>query len=59
MNYSRVLLVFFLLLYQVQFAQFTDEINSNRPGKSMMAFAVGKKIIQLELNEYKDKFNAK
>ncbi|MEZ4854540.1 transporter [Flavobacterium sp.] len=30
------------------FAQFTDEINSNRPGKSMMAFAVGKTIVQTE-----------
>jgi hypothetical protein len=33
---------------QLSVAQFTDEINSNRPGKSMMAFAVGKKIIQTE-----------
>ena len=43
-------LVLFLLIitYQISFSQFTDEINSNRPGKSMMAFAVGKKIIQTE-----------
>lgn len=33
---------------QISFGQFTDEINSNRPGKSMMAYAVGKKIIQTE-----------
>ena len=33
---------------QISLAQFTDEINSNRPGKSMMAFAVGKTIIQTE-----------
>ncbi len=33
---------------QISFGQFTDEINSNRPGKSMMAFAVGKTIIQTE-----------
>ena len=42
----------FILLFgitsQISFGQFTDEINSNRPGKSMMAFAVGKKIIQTE-----------
>ena len=42
----------FLLLFgitaQLSFGQFTDEINSNRPGKSMMAYAVGKKIIQTE-----------
>ncbi len=29
-------------------AQFTDEVNSNRPGKSMMAFSVGKNVIQTE-----------
>lgn len=36
------------IISQVSFGQFTDEINSNRPGKSMMAFSVGKKIIQVE-----------
>ncbi|WP_309609218.1 transporter [Flavobacterium sp.] len=30
------------------FAQFTDQINTNRPGSSMGAFSVGKKIIQAE-----------
>ncbi|CAM3886687.1 transporter [Flavobacterium cucumis] len=44
--------VFLILLLgttsQTSFGQFTDEINSNRPGKSMMAFAVGKKIFQVE-----------
>ena len=29
-------------------AQFTDEVNSNRPGKSMMAFSVGKSVFQTE-----------
>jgi hypothetical protein len=29
-------------------AQYTDEVNSNRPGKSMMAFSVGKNVIQTE-----------
>ncbi|WP_445719603.1 transporter [Flavobacterium sp.] len=42
----------FILIFgissQISFAQFTDEINSNRPGRSMMAFSVGKKIIQTE-----------
>jgi len=42
----------FILIFgissQILFAQFTDEINSNRPGRSMMAFSVGKKIIQTE-----------
>lgn len=30
-------------------AQFTDVINSNRPGESMAAFSVGKTVIQAEL----------
>lgn len=37
-----------LISFQTAKAQFTDEINSNRPGRSMMAFAVGKSIIQAE-----------
>ena len=34
-----------LLAIQFSFAQFTDDINSNRPGRSMMAFSVGKTVI--------------
>lgn len=37
-----------LFIFQNNFAQYTDVINSNRPGESMSAFAVGKKVIQLE-----------
>lgn len=48
MQYSRIIVVLILFVFQNQYAQFTDEINSNRPGKSMMAFSVGKKIIQAE-----------
>uniref|UniRef100_UPI00404A4666 transporter n=1 Tax=Flavobacterium sp. TaxID=239 RepID=UPI00404A4666 len=48
MQYSRIVVALLLFVFQNQYAQFTDEINSNRPGKSMMAFAVGKKIIQAE-----------
>lgn len=49
MKTQRLLFIFTLVITcQISFAQFTDEINSNRPGKSMMAFAVGKKIIQTE-----------
>ena len=60
MRYPKALVVLLLFVYQIQFAQFTDEINSNRPGKSMMAFAVGKKVFQTELgltylNENHDK----
>ncbi|VXB74230.1 conserved exported hypothetical protein [Flavobacterium sp. 9AF] len=48
MKYSKILVFLILFVYQAQYAQFTDEINSNRPGKSMMAFSVGKSIVQLE-----------
>lgn len=37
-----------ILFVQIASAQYTDVINSNRPGKSMMAFSVGKSVIQLE-----------
>lgn len=41
-----------LLLPLVSFAQYTDQINSNRPGESMSAFAVGKSVIQIETGAY-------
>lgn len=44
----KLLVILTLLMYKQNFAQYTDVINSNRPGKSMMAFAVGKSVIQLE-----------
>ncbi|MNK79096.1 hypothetical protein D3C87_987540 [compost metagenome] len=37
---------------QLFFAQYTDVINSNRPGESMSAYAVGKSVIQAELGVY-------
>ena len=44
--------VLFILIFgitsQITFGQFTDEINSNRPGRSMMAFSVGKSVFQTE-----------
>ena len=43
-----------LLLFttSLNYAQFTDEINSNRPGKSHGAFSVGKTVIQAEAGTY-------
>ena len=38
-----------LFFFSFSFAQFTDVINSNRPGKSMAAFSVGKTVFQTEL----------
>ena len=34
---------------QLFFAQYTDVINSNRPGETMSAYAVGKSVIQAEI----------
>lgn len=44
----RGLGLFFLFLPSVIHAQYTDQINSNRPGASIGAFAVGKGIVQFE-----------
>ena len=44
---SALLLVSFGL-----FAQYTDVINSNRPGVSRSAFSVGTNVIQLEAGPY-------
>ena len=38
----------FLLMGYISFAQYTDQINSNRPGYSIGAFAVGKNVLQFE-----------
>lgn len=41
-----------LLIPQFFFAQYTDVINSNRPGETMSAYAVGKSVIQAEIGVY-------
>ncbi len=46
------ILLGFLLIPLWSFAQYTDQINSNRPGETMSAFAVGKSVIQLETGAY-------
>ena len=48
MNTKSFLLVSFFLISTTQYGQYTDIINSNRPGKSMSAFSVGKTVIQAE-----------
>jgi len=45
---KRLLLIGFLMNTTYHFAQYTDIINSNRPGKSMSAYSVGKTVIQAE-----------
>lgn len=49
LRYSVILLLFFPIL---SFGQYTDVINSNRPGLSVSAYAVGKNVIQLELGAF-------
>ena len=49
---KRMLVAGFLLISVSQYAQYTDIINSNRPGKSMSAFSVGKTVIQAEAGLY-------
>lgn len=49
MKLQPSILVFILIVcFQNSFGQFTDDVNSNRPGRSMMAFSVGKTVIQTE-----------
>ena len=52
-NYNRMKFVSFLISVLLlcatkSFAQYTDEINTNRPGESMNAYAVGNKVLQFE-----------
>jgi hypothetical protein len=52
--------VFFVALFLIpliHYGQHTDEINSNRPGETMSAFAVGKSVIQVETGIYGIKEN--
>ena len=42
----------FIMLCNITHAQHTDQINSNRPGVTMSAFAVGKSVIQIETGAY-------
>jgi hypothetical protein len=51
-QFRPAVLLLFLLLTSFANAQFTDVINSNRPGESMAAFSVGKTVIQAEAGLY-------
>lgn len=61
MNYSKltnmkllklIISIGFLFATTNNYGQFTDQINSNRPGKSAGAFSVGKNVIQIESGLY-------
>jgi hypothetical protein len=47
-NIKKVILGIFFIIPMAHYGQHTDEINSNRPGESMSAFAVGKTVMQVE-----------
>lgn len=51
-NYNRLFTLTLLLLAITARAQYTDQINSNRPGESQSPFAVGKSVIQVEAGCY-------
>ncbi len=45
------------IIPNIHYGQHTDQINSNRPGETMSAFAVGKSVIQVESGIYGIKEN--
>ena len=49
---SQLLLLTCLLTSSVCFSQYTEVINSNRPGLSKSAFSVGTNVLQFELGPY-------
>ena len=49
---KNYLILFSLFVTSNLFAQYTDVINSNRPGVSRSAFSVGTNVIQLEAGPY-------
>ena len=58
MSQFKYLLVLALSMFAKEiYAQHTDEINSNRPGETMSAYAVGKSVIQVETGIYGIKEN--
>lgn len=51
-TYKNYLFAVLLILPLLSFAQYTEVINSNRPGVSRSAFSVGTGVIQLEVGPY-------
>lgn len=47
-NIKTLFFASLFLVPTIHYGQHTDEINSNRPGESMSAFAVGKTVLQVE-----------
>ena len=51
-TFSLVITIVFCCQISITHAQYTDVINSNRPGSSQSAFSVGTKVLQFELGSY-------
>ncbi|MCB4808583.1 transporter [Tamlana sp. 62-3] len=49
---KSILIITLVLISQLGFSQYTDVINSNRPGVSRSAFSVGTNVAQLEVGPY-------
>ncbi|MEC5166731.1 hypothetical protein RCH18_002479 [Flavobacterium sp. PL11] len=53
MNKINKIRFYIILLFPIIFyGQYTDQINSNRPGETMSAFSVGKSVFQVETGVY-------
>lgn len=53
MSKIKILLIIAIaMIPSIHYSQHTDQINSNRPGETMSAYAVGKSVIQIETGVY-------
>ena len=51
-KFKSTVVVALLMIPMLNYAQHTDQINSNRPGETMSAFSVGKSVFQIETGIY-------
>ena len=51
-KFKTLLIVLVFAIPTLHYGQYTDVINSNRPGETMSAFSVGKSVIQVETGIY-------
>jgi hypothetical protein len=49
---KNLITIVIISIPNLHYSQYTDQINSNRPGETMSAFSVGKSVIQLESGIY-------
>lgn len=53
MKFNKSAFIYFFCLFTINvFSQYTDVINSNRPGVSRSAFSVGTNVVQFEVGPY-------